>query len=126
MEQILNLTQHEATESQKKAGVIEPLRKEEVKSLLTFTTLPSVEELKHRARQLIETAFVELGTGVPFSVMIGGAPYFMSYLEREFSKYDIKTLYAYSERKVSEKTIEGKVVKVFTFEHLGFVEGGVL
>ena len=56
--------------------------------------------------------------------MIGGAPYFMSTLEKKLKEYGIKPLYSFSKRIVeeSEDKDTGEVVKKTIFKHLGFVE----
>ena len=55
--------------------------------------------------------------------MIGGAPFFMSTLERVLVLNGIKPLYAFSER-VSEETTapDGAVTKINVFKHIGFVD----
>ena len=112
---ILNLTQHQASLEQKKAGVTEPASKDAIKALLTFNAIPSPEELHGRADALAEIAE---GTGV-ISAMIGGAPFFMGYLEDALRARRITPLYAFSERVVEENS-EGR--KVSIFKHLGFIE----
>lgn len=47
---IINLTQHVTTEAQIKDGVFEPSDKNAVKNLLTFTTIPSKEDIVERAK----------------------------------------------------------------------------
>lgn len=117
---ILNLTQHDCSKDQFKEGVKEllPSEKDELKKLLTFTTLPSKEEMVQRATKIAEIAHY---AGYP-KVMIGGAPYLMSALERELKKQDITPIYAFSQRVSEEKEINGEVVKIQVFKHLGFVE----
>ena len=81
MVKILNLTQHEVTEEQKKAGVIEPASKGYIRGLLTFEELPNKKEMERRARELAWLAEAYRSEGIT-KVMIGGAPYFMSTLEK--------------------------------------------
>ena len=116
---ILNLTQHMATQEQYDAGVLEPENKVRVKDLLTFDTIPSILEMEERAEQLAYEAMVSKCT----NAMIGGAPFFMSNLEYALINKGIKPLYAFSTR-VSEEhfTEDGNVVKVNVFKHTGFVE----
>lgn len=52
-------------------------------------------------------------------VMIGGAPYFMSYLEREGKNRGVEVLYAFSTRDVTDGD-DGR--KIVTFRHLGWVK----
>ena len=120
---ILNLTQHSATPEQIAQGVgdLNPHHGEiqQLKSLLTFESLPTAEEVYERAyaiAALAQSYFVDVA-------MIGGAPYLMGALERALNKVGIKPVYAFSER-VSEEQVQedGSVHKVNVFKHIGFVE----
>jgi len=120
---ILNLTQHAATAEQIAAGVRDVVQhhgeREKLKSLLTFESLPSAEEVYDRADAIADLAqsyFVDVA-------MICGAPYLMGALERALNKRGIKPVYAFSER-VSEEQVQedGSVRKVNVFKHIGFVE----
>jgi len=118
---VLNLTQHEATFSQALNGVEEPdpTTKEKVRELLTFESAPSASEMIARAN-CIACLAVRLGA---VSVMIGGAPYFMSYLEGAMRTYGIQYLYSFSERAVEETTqADGTVKKNVLFRHMGWVK----
>ena len=53
---ILNLTQHYATVEQVNAGVIEPEDKDMVVRCITFTTIPSREDMISRALDLVSIA----------------------------------------------------------------------
>lgn len=121
---ILNLTQHVATPEQIAQGVVEPANKKEVRELLTFVGIPTQNQMLKNARELVDIALKEGAD----AVMIGGAPYFMPYLEYEFlfaNEHGIKTLYAFSERmSVDEIQPDGSVIKRTVFKHTGFVEGG--
>lgn len=115
---ILNLTQHQATNEQVSAGVVEPHNKAEVQKLLTFHTLPSKEELDERAKEL---AMIAKSSGTSIA-MIGGAPFFMSCFERALVECGITPLYAFSERVSVETTNDdGTVTKQNVFKHVGFV-----
>ena len=115
---ILNLTQHPATPDQIKAGVVEPSDKKAVQDLLTFTNLPDSWLLGSRAEAL---ALLAAGTGCE-SAMIGGAPYFMSYLERALMSVGVRPLYSFSVRETEEQVqSDGSVKKVAVFRHSGFV-----
>jgi len=118
MKNILNLTQHNATESQKAAGVFEPTEKETVKSLLTFEDAPTLEEMTKRAEYL---SVLAITYGID-KVLIGGAPYFMGVLEKELKRHDLKPVYSFSKRVSKEIEKDGKVEKINVFEHIGFVE----
>lgn len=123
---IINLTQHVVTPEQRDAGVIEPCKedKECIQAVLTFNELPSVDELERRAYGL---ATLVTNMGAPsashHTVMIGGAPYFMSFLEKALKKVGHKPVYAFSRRRsVDQLQPDGTVKKVAVFQHLGFVE----
>lgn len=119
---VINLTQHPATPDQKNAGVVEPANKEKIKKLLTFEELPSKEELRARAKALVDHIII-YEDGTFSAAMIGGAPFFMSVLEDALKRMGITPLYAFSKREVVEKTLpSGEVVKTQVFKHLGFVE----
>ncbi len=115
---ILNLTQHAATPEQVEAGVVEPEEKARVQGLLTFNSIPSLEEIYERAEALADVASRHGAT----QVMIGGAPYLMAPLEWWLIRRNILPLYSFTER-VSEEQVQpdGTTRKVSTFRHVGFV-----
>lgn len=116
---MINLTQHTATPEQAADGVIEPADKATVQAALTFDAIPSVEEMAARAALL---AAIAKDSGAA-SAMIGGAPFFMSALERALTAAGIKPAYAFSQRDSAETIREdGSVVKTNVFKHVGFVE----
>lgn len=116
---IANLTQHDSTPEQKAQGVVEPSDKQSIRGLLTFNAIPSKEEMAERASKLADVAVNEKAE----AAMIGGAPYFMSALERALKAEGIKPLYAFSAREsVDVAQPDGSVRKVAVFRHLGFVE----
>lgn len=122
---IINLTQHNASPEQITAGVVDvPAElKAELTALLTFTSLPTKEEIDEAAMNVAAMAVLcTQGSDAP-AAMIGGAPYLMAALEVALRHYNIKPLYSFSER-VSEEKIEadGTVRKVNYFKHKGFVE----
>lgn len=150
---ILNLTQHKATPEQLQAGVVELPKdmKEQLVSLLTFSSVPSKSDLESTARSIAklatdynrefavqkdfsnaQRAAFDLDLYAPglnsfnnitmFKVMIGGAPFFMSYLEKALEQAKITPVYAFSERvSVDVEKEDGSVVKTAVFKHLGFV-----
>ena len=119
MTKIINLTQHEASAEQKKAGVIEPVEKERIKRLLTFDEIPSKVEIRAVASALAEIAADEKVS----AAMIGGAPFLMSALEFALRNGGIKPLYAFSKRESAEEKLpDGSTRKTTVFKHLGFVE----
>lgn len=118
---IINLTQHPAAQEQTLQGVLdfEGLQLQALKKALTFEGIPSKEEMRLRALLLAEMA---KRTGAQ-KAMIGGAPYFMSALEKALKDAGIQPLYAFSTRESIEKTLpDGSIQKVNIFKHLGFVE----
>jgi hypothetical protein len=122
MEKIFNLTQHVATEEQLQAGVWEPYpeAKPAIQKLLTFEKLPTAEEIQATAESLAKIAksFTCDGT-----VMIGGATYLMSALERALRARGMKPVHAFSKREVKESKLpDGGVKKEIIFKHVGFVE----
>lgn len=121
MERILNLTQHVATSEQLDAGVVEPTPedKERVRELLTFDSLPISRGHFHKRAEHL--ALLAKGYGIT-QVMIGGAPFFMSWLESALSDLDMIPVYAFSTRESIEDTAEdGSVVKRNVFRHKGFI-----
>ena len=117
---ILNFTQHAATAEQVAAGVIDLMQHDlaSLKELLTFTSLPTSDDVYERAYAIAELAQNMLAE----RVMIGGAPFLMPVLQMALQKRGITVLYAFSERVSVEKEIEGKVIKTNEFKHSGFVE----
>ena len=117
---ILNLTQHNATAEQVKAGVVEPQEKEVIKRLLTFDELPTKQEIRTRAKKLASYAkwFFDSKRG---KALIGGAPFLMSELEFWLRKNKIEPVYAFSKRVSVEKEINGEIIKTNVFKHIGFV-----
>ena len=122
---IINLTQHNASPEQVAAGVVDvPAEiRAELSALLTFTTLPSKEELNEAAMKIAAMAVICTQGSTAPAAMIGGAPFFMAALEAALRHYGMKPLYAFSERVSEEKMdADGTVRKVNIFKHKGFVE----
>ncbi len=118
---ILNLTQHNATNDQLLAGVVDVAQEDKtaLTAALTFTSLPAQAELKDHAKRVAELA-TKYGVS---TAMIGGAPYFMSVLEKTLMEAGIKPVYAFSTRQcVETQNADGTTTKTMVFKHLGFVE----
>ena len=104
MELIVNLTQHKATDSQLHAGVqdMDVLMgadaQQQLKNLLTFEGLPTLEAIKTRAACCAGLALDACKGVKGTAVMIGGAPFFMGALESALKKVGLKPTYAFSER----------------------------
>lgn len=132
MNKILNLTQHVATPEQVTAGVVEPVDKTEVQTLLTFDELPSRERIEAAAEAIAAIAATDLRVmwlrdtveqPTIGRVMIGGAPFFMASLERALRSRGVVPLYAFSRRdSVDVPQADGSVKKTQIFKHAGFVE----
>ena len=71
---IINLTQHPASDSQIASGVVDlsGQLKEKMISMITFSEIPSREDLEQRAFRL---SIIAEHTGAT-NAMIGGAPFF--------------------------------------------------
>lgn len=116
--EILNLTQHVATVEQTQQGVVEPMDKKAVQTLLTFVGMPTVQEVQQRAKELAQ---IVVESGYQYA-MIGGAPYLMAPLHNSLVQNGIIPLYAFSER-VSIESVNknGETVKTTVFKHKGFI-----
>jgi len=122
----LNLTQHQCTSEQAAEGLLgitgEDLNS--LRQLLTFETLPTKQEIEHRARliALLATRYSTIKNRVE-RAMIGGAPFLMSALEAALLDVGIEPFYAFSKRESFEETqLDGSVKKVNIFKHCGFVQ----
>lgn len=116
----LNLTQHDASPEQIKAGVVDldDESKKNLRDLLTFDSLPDERVLFARACSICKIAKEHKFPGRFKSVMIGGAPFFMSALESVLEMAGFDCYYAFSKRVVEEK--DG--IKKSVFKHEGFVK----
>lgn len=115
---MINLTQHTATPEQVTHGVVEPADRATLVALLTFDSLPTREEINHRAKEIAKLA---AASGYD-QAMIGGAPYLMGALESALYAVNITPFYAFSERKSTEQIMaDGSVKKVNIFVHQGFI-----
>lgn len=120
---IINLTQHQATAEQQEAGVHDlpqELRKQ-LMTLLTFEEIPTPADLQNRAKGIVD--LLEQLDQMPTWAMIGGAPFFMPYLEEELEAAFIIPTYAFSKRVVQEVIQpKGTVIKTAVFQHIGSVD----
>ena len=123
MKSIINLTQHTFTPEQamdlRERGIeIVDGDSDRIKRYLTFNSLPDEDDLNYSAWHLAKLAN-EAGVDV---AMIGGAPYFMPYLEEALKERGIKPIYAFTMREAEERLqIDGSVEKVSVFKHKGWV-----
>ena len=115
---IINLTQHIATQDQEDEGVFEPENKQVVQDLITFTSLPTKEDMIDRAKKLAEIA---LQSKANFA-MVGGAAYFVPTLENELRAVGIKPIHSFTQR-VSEDRLmpDGATQKSSVFKHTGWI-----
>lgn len=115
----INLTQHTATPEQ---GCTEVRNKEFLKALLTFNEIPTKSAMEARAAAICFLAAETLGE-MPEKAMIGGAPFFMSTLEKALKERGVQPVYAFSRREsVEEIQEDGSVIKKNVFKHICFVE----
>ena len=124
MARIINLTQHQATDEQVAAGVVDldGAARGQLTRLLTFDRAPDPTEIRARARAIADLA-VDAGAD---AAMIGGAPYLMPALEIALADRGIVPLYAYTRREsVERREPDGAVRKVAVFRHQGWVVGPV-
>lgn len=120
---IINFTQHAATKEQLDSGVFEPIPMDVRQRILNFDSLPSLETLRNRRDEVI-ALLDEVSQAHPEAdaVMIGGAPFFMSFMEVAVISAGLKPVYAFSRRVSIEQTQpDGSVVKTAKFQHAGFV-----
>jgi len=121
---ILNLTQHPATTEQIEAGVVDlpDSVRPALIGWLTFSQLPSREEIEDRAEALALLADSLLPEEGNPAAMIGGAPYLMAPLEVALRNQRIRPLYAFSVRESVEQTLpDGTIRKTSIFRHAGFI-----
>lgn len=118
---IINFTQHNATPEQIQAGVVDIIPTSIRSEFLTFTDIPSAEEIRIAAQEAVN--YIGTVSKGGERVMIGGAPFFISALERELKAAGYTPVYAFSERiSVDVVQSDGTVVKTSRFAHKGFVE----
>lgn len=118
---IHNLTQHQATQEQIRDGVTDftPAQQNELRSLLTFDERPDAETVQARADELANWAVAH---GVT-AAMLGGAPFLMSALTDRLKRHGIRTFFAFSRRRSTErKTENGEVEKCSVFTYEGLLE----
>lgn len=127
---IINLTLDKATPEQIEAGVVDlpDAQYEKLCKQLTFDELPSTFDMCKRASaitRLLEVSARELKIPLiegKVYAMIGGAPFFTSFLESFIRGLWVKPCYAFSKRVTVEKQLhDGLVVKEEVLKHVGFV-----
>jgi len=122
---IINLTQHPATEEQRRAGVVDPGsdRRNLIGRLLTFHDVPTPKDLDDAVAGLV-AEINRINATVPVSgVMIGGAPFLMPRLEKGLKDAGYDPMYSFSRRESVESVRDdGTVEKRSVFRHMGFVK----
>ena len=110
----------------------EGINAEWLAEMLTFNEVPLVVDRIARAKKLVRGVILSLGGYDPKrlnplwkrgqKVMIGGAPFFMSILEKVLVSYLFVPVYAFSER-VSVDVVreDGTTNKTSVFKHVDFV-----
>jgi len=120
---IINLTQHKATQDQLNAGVVDMAidNQKLLQTLLTFDNMPNENLLRSRAYHI--ASLVKNHYEAYTQAIIGGAPFFMRYLESALRTIDVKPLYAFSKR-ITVETVgpDGQALKTSVFKHEGFLE----
>jgi hypothetical protein len=117
-----NMTQHEASAAQLKAGVVElaEIYKTTLLEALNFEGVPTSDDVAYSA-QLIAGLMDEHDPDLTGQVqfMMGGAPYLMAALTQYAPVY--RMVFACSNRVSEEKHMpDGSVRKVNVFKHIGF------
>jgi len=101
---------------------LHPQHQEKLRDLLTFNSLPSAEDIVDAAEIAADLAADVASAAGCRHVMIGGAPFLMSPLERALKERGLIPLYAFSRRESVEETMpDGSVRKTAVFRHQGFV-----
>lgn len=118
-DKILNLTQHEATQTQLDLGVFEPENKQQVRNLLTFEEPPNHKDMVRRAKELAEICRKHGAS----RAMIGGAGYFMGTLEYVLREEGVIGMHSFTKRVVYETDNgDGTTTKQSEFVHTGWVK----
>lgn len=118
---IHNMTQHQATPAQQRDGVTDfsPACREELRRRLTFEGKPDADDIRCRAAELADWA---AAMGVE-AAMLGGAPFFMPELTAQLKSRGIRTFFAYSPRRSTDRLNEkGEVEKCAVFAYEGLLE----
>jgi len=122
---LINLTQHPLTDEQRNSVdyTIEP---QGMDFYLNFDSLPTAELINDRAYEMFNCLMAMLPPNVKpedCTVLLGGAPFFMSACERAATDYGFKYCYAFSKRVSEEvKQPDGTVKKVSVFKHEGWIK----
>lgn len=121
---ILNLTQHTSTPQQVEAGVVDV--PDELRDKLQSALTVGKASARHVRDRALEAAILagEVARRADIrakSVMIGGHPALMAPLERALLCRGFDVCYAFSRRESRESLVNGEVLKISVFSHLGFI-----
>ena len=122
---LVNLTQHALTQEQKDSvdTAIEPRN---MATFLNFDEMPTAQEINTRAHRMFECLIAMLKSNAIYpgdcTVLLGGAPFFMSACEQVALYYGFQFCYAFSKRISKEVTQpDGTVKKISEFKHEGWI-----
>ena len=124
---IINLTGLPSPEKLSDIEIIQLPEKlnEELKELLIFEQTPVKYELVQRAKEITSLAqeFIKANCKSPILIMITGAPFLMSYLEKELTETNIPFVHAYAVPRVelSVNRDEGNIKSKLIFAIKGFI-----
>ncbi len=126
---VVNVTQHEPTSSQRDAGVIDfsPEVRAELLKLLNIEEIETGSEMTRRASAIVRLCQAEVenlvaqGYQEP-AFMLGGHPALTALIHQQMDLLGLRRCYAFSRRESVESTDPetGKVNKQNVFLHLGF------
>lgn len=122
---LINLTQHALTDEQIKS-VEHTFTPEGFNKYLTFDTMPTAQDVYVKAvdmfKKLVSVLEHEGIYAHDCTVLLGGAPFFMSVCEEMALHYGFHYCYAFSKRTSEEvKQPDGTVKKVSVFKHEGWI-----
>ena len=122
---LINLTQHALTDEQIKS-VEHTFTPEGFNKYLTFDTMPTAQDIYIRAfdmfKKLVSTLEHEGIYPNDCTVLLGGAPFFMTACESMAIHYGFQYCYAFSKRTSEEiKQPDGTVKKISVFKHEGWI-----
>ncbi len=126
---VVNVTQHQPTSSQRDAGVTDfsPEVREELLQLLNIPELENGSEMTRRAAAIVNLCKTEsehwVSSGHPTpAFMLGGHPALTAIIHQQMDLCGMKRCYAFSRRESVESTdvVTGAVSKQNVFLHLGF------
>ena len=117
---IINLTQHDATQDQLDAGVVNLIGEAayKLKQAYRFNYVPSAEEKNRRVREIVQIAIDCKAE----KALLDGPAWLTSALERELAVHEISAVYSFSMYPII-MTMEGDgtLVKRQRIKHMTFI-----